>query len=165
MHSDSASTSGVTARALARVSEAKGRADAATPGPWGMGERLLDNDPIGAWDIFAHDTDLVEEGDIGSGACVLASRAPWGHYADRSIANGNFIAHARADVPLLATIAAAAVRLVAGSPAIDREWWRLDDGGCIACPAAEASGITIHAANCPAMQLDAAICAAGEVTA
>lgn len=36
------------------------------------------------------------------------------------------------------------------------------DGECIACPAVERAGATIHADGCPAMQLDAAIRAAGE---
>jgi len=52
----------------------------------------------GAWDLCSK---------IGGVQIVLAQRPPWQHYATESAATGEFIAHARADVPrLLARIEA-----------------------------------------------------------
>lgn len=68
-----------------------------------------------------------------------------------------------ADVPLLAAIASAAVRLVE----VDPRWWWLggddDEYRCISCGGNGGYPVKVaHAPNCPALALDAAIRAAGE---
>lgn len=135
----------VTAAALARIEAAKGRADAASVGPWiEVGDDLR-------WNVQS------TSGKAGVRYVAQACNSlPSGDGADAA-----FIAHARADVPLLAAIATAAVRL-------GPRWWVFSDGygrtrctQCYAWTEGDSSDL-VHAPDCRAMQLDSAIRAAGE---
>lgn len=144
-HSDTDSTAGVTAAALARVEAARARADAASVGPW------IEDDG------FVHGGE-IKTGDRWARRELIAT---CGQERDESDADADFIAHARADVPLLAAIAAAAVRLVE-----DPYWWLASDEYEYRCNVCGGTGLlpvsVTHAPDCRAMALDAAIRAAGE---
>lgn len=135
----------VTAAALARIAAAKGRADAATPGPWGSERRAY-------WERYE---------------VVSASEGGIAYVNDPHATDANFIAHARTDLPLLADIAAAAVRLTMRTVPNGEPWYLATDGRDGWCWACEATGghramPFDHAPGCPALALDAAIRAAGE---
>lgn len=151
----------VTARALARVEQARARADAATPGPW--------------VDIAGQDNE-GEPGHVGikaNGGNKWSIARVWGDGPATEV-DAALIARARADVPLLADAALVLVRLVAmrEDSAIDGwPWWQEQgpDGlpVCIGCrrgPWGRGRMIRFdHIPDCPAMAADAIIRRMAEV--
>lgn len=143
MHADTDTGADVTARALAAVEAARARADATDAAVDEMAARS-------------------DRGTTHWHGCE-AEHPRCKVYAAS--------AAARADVPLLAMIAAAAVRLVTKRQTNNEDdpWWieyDIDSRHCVGCQeGAERFSLTSdfpHADDCPALELDAAIRAAGE---